>query len=155
MHLSAVTVSNDNRRLLCGPNSDLEAETSGDDQDNTTGSVDAVDFSPDLLLLNVQGLNPTKCSIIESDFLTGFGNLKFICLTETWMSQSSAQSCQMQGFHLASFYARSRHRHGGVAILAAEGVQAVDLDLAPFCIELDVEICGCNCDSDLLPFARR
>lgn len=95
-------------------------------------------------MLNVRGLTVEKCLAIESEYLAVHDELRFVCLTETWLNKDSIRACRFDGLELSSFYVRQHHIHGGVAVWGRADVNTTDLQLTPYCEELNFEICGCE-----------
>lgn len=71
-----------------------------------------------LLHLNVRSVINKICQLEAA--LEGV-KPSFLCLTETWTSDYSVETVQIQGYKLVSQYSRTKRLHGGVAMLAEEG----------------------------------
>lgn len=100
-----------------------------------------VKLNPHVLVLNVQCLNCRKLLCVES-IIDDLPNLKFICLSETWMNQESINSFHIRGFALSSSFCRKIFKGGGVAIWSREDVAVSSLDLSDYNDEKNIEICG-------------
>ena len=98
-------------------------------------------FDPFLLLINVCSL-AHKTSEIEIDFQSVDNGYKFLCFTETWLSNDSINCFNFNNFSLSSYYCRNTFSHGGVGIWSRMGLNVCNIELKEFCIDKHIEICG-------------
>lgn len=66
-----------------------------------------------------------------------------VCLSEHWLSAEEMQVLRIERYRLASYFARSKHTGGGVAIFVKDAIGAIKCDITEgFCIEGCIECCG-------------
>lgn len=99
------------------------------------------DFSFDFIVSNIQGVTVTKALQMEADYLRGHEPL-FICLSETWLRETSVGGVSFNDYVLGSYYCRSDKIRGGVACYAHTTVKFDILDIGRHCVEMDMEVCG-------------
>ena len=104
--------------------------------------------NPNYLLLNVRSLSVDKCNELELILNAYSGNIKFICLTETWATDTSISSFSFSNYSLVSYYCRKSVIGGGVAIWCAKGLNVQAIKLDHFCMDKNFEICGISCKLD-------
>lgn len=91
------------------------------------------------MLLNVRSLNRDKVDLLCVDTMN-YSNLKFICLTESGDKPELLKAFHISGFSLSTFFCRSVHERGGVAIWVNSNLTVEPIDLSCFCIEKHIEV---------------
>ena len=98
-------------------------------------------FAPEVMLLNVQSLNPNKSRLLEVE-LSKCRSVKILCLTETWSNSASINSNSIDEFKLVSHYNRLSSRGGGVAIWLKMDMCWEKISLNAFCVDKHIELCA-------------
>ncbi|KAJ3655663.1 hypothetical protein Zmor_014784 [Zophobas morio] len=104
----------------------------------------------DLLLLNIQALTTTKCDVLFAELISN--NIKFLCLTETWCTATSAETFNFPGYNLAAFFSRNEFKGGGVGIWSRSDLQVTALNISSYCHDKHFEICGVTWDNGVRVF---
>ena len=71
-----------------------------------------------------------------------YNQVKLLCLTETWASEASVYSSQIDGLHLGAYYCRSTFKAGGVAVFVKNDLHYKSVDLQKFTVEKIFEGCA-------------
>lgn len=103
-----------------------------------------VEFNPDVLFFNCQGLKPHKVDCITSDYVSKCEGLKFLCFSEMWLDdESNIDFIHFPNFTNCVSFTRSRFIHGGVGIWHRRDMNVTPVDVSMFCVEKQVEFCCC------------
>lgn len=102
---------------------------------------ESLDFCPNLLLLNINTINPDKTNVLVSE-LDIFDSIEFLCIVEIGIKEEFVHNVHIERFKLVSYYCRPNLKCGGVGLWAKQGVLCQSLELGSYCIEQHFEICG-------------
>ena len=95
----------------------------------------------ELFSINIQSLR-SKISLLDGFLIERDSTYLALCISEHWMREADITGLCVSQYSVASFFSRSHHSHGGVAIFIRNDLRFMPLSISKFSIEKDCELAG-------------